>query len=63
MSIMWDMSSQAQVNSFIAALSPSDARDADSLVRIAVWESQEQQGDMDAYADHASAVIRTARGL
>jgi hypothetical protein len=63
MTVMWDMDSMDKVQSFIRTLSPSDARDAHTLLQIVIWESLEQEEGLDAYKDHADACIATARGL
>jgi hypothetical protein len=57
MTVMWDIDSVDKVQAFIRTLSAADARDAHSLLQIAIWESLEQQGELDAYSDQASSVI------
>ena len=63
LTVMWDIDSTDKVQEFIRTLPASDAQDAHSLLKIAIWESLEQEGELDAYRDHAIAVIRTASGL
>jgi hypothetical protein len=60
MTVMWDMDSIDKVQSFIRTLTPADARDAHTLLQLAIWESLEQQGELDAYKDHADRVIAAA---
>jgi hypothetical protein len=61
MTVMWDMDSMDKVQSFIRTLTPADARDAHSLLQVAIWESIEQEDGLDAYADQADHVIASAR--
>ena len=63
LTVMWDIDSTDKVHEFIRSLPASDARDAHSLLKMAIWETLEQQGELDAYSDHASTVINTARSL
>jgi hypothetical protein len=63
MTVMWDMDSMDKVQSFIRTLSPSDARDAHTLLQIVIWESIEQEDGLDAYKDHSDACIATASRL
>ena len=63
MTVMWDIDSVERVHEFIGTLPASDARDAHSLLKLAIWESLEQQGELDAYKDTATAAIRTASRL
>lgn len=63
LTVMWDIDSTERVQEFIRTLPPADARDAHSLLKIAIWETLEHQGELDAYSDHASSIISTARGL
>jgi hypothetical protein len=57
MTVMWDMDSMDKVQSFIRTLSPADARDAHSLLQVAIWESIEQEDGLDAYQDQAAGII------
>jgi hypothetical protein len=57
LTVMWDIDSVDKVQEFIRTLPAADARDAHSLLQIAIWESLEQQGELDAYSDQASSVI------
>jgi hypothetical protein len=61
MTVMWDMDSMDKVQSFIRTLSPQDARDAHSLLQVAIWESIEQEDGLDAYKDQAAGIITAAR--
>jgi hypothetical protein len=63
LTVMWDIDSVDKVREFIRTLPAQDARDAHSLLQMAIWESLEQQGELDAYSDHASRVINTARSV
>jgi hypothetical protein len=63
MTVMWDIDSVSKVQEFIRTLPAADARDAHSLLQMAIWESLEQQGELDAYKDHATTAIRTASRL
>lgn len=63
LTVMWDIDSVDKVQEFIGTLPAADARDAHSLLQMAIWESCEQQGELDAYKDHATAAIRTASRL
>jgi hypothetical protein len=57
MTVMWDIDSVDKVQAFIRTLPAADARDAHCLLQIAIWESLEQQGELDAYSDQARSVI------
>jgi hypothetical protein len=63
LTVMWDIDSVERVHEFIQTLPAADARDAHSLLQMAIWESLEQQGELDAYSDHASRVINAARSV
>lgn len=63
LTVMWDIDSVDKVQEFIGTLPAADARDAHCLLQMAIWESCEQQGELDAYKDHACAVINAARRL
>jgi hypothetical protein len=57
MTVMWDIDSIDKVQEFIGTLPAADARDAHCLLQMAIWESLEQQGELDAYSDQARSVI------
>lgn len=59
--VMWELDSLERVQAFIKTLPPADQRDADSLVKIAVWETIEQEDGLDAYTDIAAAAISSAQ--
>jgi hypothetical protein len=63
LTVMWDIDSVDKVQEFIRTLPAQDARDAHSLLQMAIWESLEQQGELDAYSDYASRVINAARSV
>jgi hypothetical protein len=57
LTVMWDIDSTDKVQEFIRTLPAADARDAHCLLQMAIWESLEQQGELDAYSDQARSVI------
>jgi hypothetical protein len=57
LTVMWDIDSTDKVHEFISTLPAADARDAHSLLQMAIWESLEQEGELDAYMDQARSVI------
>ena len=61
--VMWELDTMDRVQEFIRTLPVQDARDAHSLLKIAIWETLESEGELDAYKDTASIAIRTASGL
>ena len=63
MTVMWDIDSTDKVHEFIRTLPAADARDAHSLLQMAIWETLEAEGELDAYMDHASRVINAARSV
>jgi putative IMPACT (imprinted ancient) family translation regulator len=63
LTVMWEIDSMDKVKQFIGTLPQRDQQDAHSLVQMAIWESQEQQGELDAYSQAAADCIRAARGL
>ena len=63
LTVMWDIDSVTKVQEFIGTLPAADARDAHSLLQMAIWETLEQEGELDAYTDTARTAINTARGL
>jgi hypothetical protein len=56
LTVMWDIDSVEKVQEFIRTLPAADARDAHSLLQIAIWETLEQEG-LDNYAEIAQACI------
>jgi hypothetical protein len=61
--VMWELDSLDKVHAFIKTLPAADARDAHSLLQIAVWETVELEEGLDAYKDHSDACIAAARRL
>lgn len=62
MDILWACSSMAQAELFIKSMpTRKDRCDAHSLMNIAVLETLEQEGTLDAYEEHARAAIACAR--
>jgi hypothetical protein len=62
MDLLWSCSSLEQVQALIRALpSKQDIMDAQSLVTIAVMESQEQDGELDHWEGAAREAIDRAR--
>lgn len=59
--VMWELDSLERVQAFIKTLPAADARDAHSLLQIAVWETIEQEDGLDAYRDIAAAAITSAQ--
>jgi hypothetical protein len=59
--VMWELDSMDKVQSFIRTLPAADARDAHTLLQIAIWETIESEDGLDAYADQAAAAIASAR--
>jgi hypothetical protein len=57
LTVMWDIDSVSKVHEFISTLPARDARDAHSLLQMAIWESIEQEDGLDAYMDQARSVI------
>jgi hypothetical protein len=57
LTVMWDIDSVDKVKEFIGTLPAADARDAHSLLQMAIWESIEQEDGLDAYKDQARSVI------
>jgi hypothetical protein len=57
LTVMWDIDSVDKVKEFIGTLPAADARDAHSLLQMAIWESIEQEDGLDAYSDQARSVI------
>jgi hypothetical protein len=55
--VMWCIDSMDKVQQFIQTLPAQDARDAHSLLKLAIWESIEQEDGLDAYRDQALSII------
>jgi hypothetical protein len=61
MTVIWDIDSMDKVQAFIRTLSPNDARDAHTLLQIAIWETIEAEDGLDAYTYQADSIIARAR--
>ncbi len=62
MDLLWGCEDMDKLNTLISALPTArDRVDAHSLVQIAIWESDEQQGLINDYEQEAKAVISRAR--
>jgi hypothetical protein len=61
--VMWQLDTMDKVHQFIRTLPATDAQDAHSLLKIAIWETIELEDGLDAYTDTARTAINTARGL
>jgi hypothetical protein len=61
--VMWELDTLERVQAFIQSLPIQDQQDAHSLLQIAIWETLESEGELDAYKDHASTAINTASRL
>lgn len=62
MDMLWSMDTMAKVNAYVRALpTKQDQADAASLIQIAVEETLEQEGGLDAYKAAAAAAIASAR--
>jgi hypothetical protein len=57
LTVMWDIDSTDKVHEFIRSLPAADARDAHSLLQMAIWESIEQQEGLEDYAQMAKNCI------
>jgi len=57
MTVMWDMDDITKVQAFIRTLPAADARDAHSLLSIAIWETLELEGALDDYTQQCADVI------
>ena len=57
LTVMWEIDSMDKVQQFISTLPTRDAQDADSLLKIAIWESLEQEGAIDDYRQDSVDVI------
>jgi hypothetical protein len=57
LTVMWDIDSVERVHEFIQTLPAADARDAHSLLQMAIWESIEQQEGLEDYEELARDCI------
>jgi hypothetical protein len=57
LTVMWDIDSVDKVQEFIRTLPAQDARDAHSLLQMAIWESIEQEGELEDYEAMAKDCI------
>jgi hypothetical protein len=57
LTVMWDIDSVERVQEFIGTLPAADARDAHSLLKMAIWESIEQQEGLEDYEQLAKDLI------
>jgi hypothetical protein len=57
LTVMWDIDSVTKVQEFIRTLPAKDARDAHSLLQMAIWESIEQQEGLADYEELARDCI------
>jgi hypothetical protein len=57
LTVMWDIDSVERVHEFIQTLPAQDARDAHSLLKMAIWESIEQQEGLEDYEQTAKDLI------
>jgi hypothetical protein len=57
LTVMWDIDSVERVHEFIGTLPAQDARDAHSLLKMAIWESIEQQEGLEDYEQTAKDLI------
>jgi hypothetical protein len=63
LTVMWDIDSVDKVHEFIRTLPARDARDAHSLLQMAIWESIEQQEGLEDYEQLAKACISRSSSL
>jgi hypothetical protein len=59
--VMWQLDTMDKVHSFISTLPAADARDAGSLLKIAIWETLELEGAIDDYSQDCADVISRIR--
>jgi hypothetical protein len=59
--VMWNIDSVEKVHEFIRTLPAQDARDAHSLLQIAIWETIESEDGLDAYSDQAHSIITSIK--
>ena len=57
LTVMWDIDSVDKVHEFIGTLPAQDQRDAHSLLKMAIWESIEQQEGLEDYEELARDCI------
>jgi len=57
LTVMWDIDSVSKVREFISTLPAADARDAHSLLQMAIWESIEQEEGLADYEQMARDCI------
>lgn len=60
MDVMWSMDDIGRVRAFVTSLPHRDRLDCLSLMDIALHESLELEGALDAYENDAQAVIASA---
>ena len=64
LTVMWEIDSMDKVQQFIRTLPAADARDAHSLLQIAIWETLELEGALDDYTqDSVNVISRVRSGL
>jgi hypothetical protein len=64
LTVMWEIDSVEKVQAFIRTLPAADARDAHSLLQIAIWETLELEGALDDYTqDSVNVISRVRSGL
>ena len=64
LTVMWEIDSVEKVQQFIRTLPAADARDAHSLLQIAIWETLELEGALDDYTqDSVNVISRVRSGL
>ena len=61
--VMWNIENLEQVNAFITALPYKDRIDAMGLLKIAIDESLEHEGELDKYQADVARVIDKARAV
>lgn len=62
MDLLWTCATLADVEQLIQALpTASDQQDAQSLVKIATWESLEQEGALNDYSQDCADIISRVR--
>ena len=59
--VMWNIENIQQVNDFINSLPYQDKMDARSLLKIAIEDSLEYEGELDRYSDVATKAIDKAQ--
>ena len=57
LTVMWDIDSVSKVQEFIRTLPASDARDAHTLLQLAIWETVEAEGGLEDYEAMAKDCI------